>query len=154
MNLLYKCPKAENQYNLSILNTKPKLVQDKEQREIERMMESRREEYEKALQGDKPRPKDLNWVKYDHVYKKLNPKETKPKDYYRPKNVKKEEETPFLTKEQFGDNTPLLIMSRQMRENDVFGKPSMNLYFKPTKARDDDIDVEFGRITKKYKTIY
>ena len=30
----------------------------------------------------------------------------------------------------------------------------MSLYFKPTKEKDNNIDVEFGKVQKKYKTIY
>ena len=139
---------------MSTMNTKPKMVQDKELKERETISEQRKEDYEKALQGDKPRPKDLNWAKYHHVPEKLKPLASTLKDEYKPKKSKKAERDPFLPKEEYGQETPLLVMSRQMKENDVFGKPNMNLYFKPTRARDEDIDVEFGRVTKKYKTIY
>lgn len=154
LDLLYKCPKAENPFNMSVMNTKPKMVQDKEVQERERLEAQRQEEYEKALKSDKPRPKDLNWVKYHHVPEKLKPMATGLKDEYKPRNSKRDYSTPFLKKDTYGDDTPLLILSRQMRENEVFGKPNMHMYFKPTKARDDDLDVEFGRVSKKYKTIY
>ena len=139
---------------MSILNTKPKMVQDKELKERRNLEAQRKEEYEKALQSDKPRPKDLKWEQFLHVPDKLKNMSTGLKDYYKPKKSKIDEEKPFLTKDQYGDETPLLVMSRQMRENEVLGKPNMSLYFKPLKARDDDIDEEFGRITKKFKTIY
>jgi hypothetical protein len=153
LDLLYKCPLAINPNNLSTLNTKPKIVQNKELKEREALEAQQKEEYEKALQGDKPRPKDLTWTKYHHMPAKLKPMAADLTDEYRPRKVKCVED-PFLLKDQFGDETPLLVMSRQMRENDVFGKPNLQLYFKPVKAADDDLDVEFGRITKKYKTLY
>lgn len=154
LNLLYKCPKAENQYNLSEHNTKPKMVQDVELKEREALEATRKEEYEKALKGDKPRPKDLTWNQFLHVPDKLKPIATGLKEQYLPKKNKVRSDKEFFEKDPYGDETALLVMSRQMRENEVFGKPNMNLYFKPTKARDEDIDVEFGRVTKKYKTIY
>lgn len=154
LNLLYRCPKAENPFNMSVMNTKPKMVQDKELREREMIETQRKEEYEKALQSDKPRPKDLTWQQYHHVPEKLLPMSTGLKDFYKGNKKFKDFDKPFLPKDKFGDETPLLVLSRQMREGEVFGKPNLNLYFKPTRARDDDIDVEFGRVQKKYKTIY
>jgi len=154
LNLLYKCPKAENPYNLSVHNTKPKMVQDKEIKEREELKAKRKEEYEKALQSDKPRPKDLKWNQFLHVPDKLKPISTGLKDYYKPKKIKAGEKKEFLDKDPYGDETPLLAMSRQMRETEVFGKPSLKLYFKPAKATDEDLDVEFGRVSNKFKTIY
>lgn len=147
LDLLYKCPQAENPYNLSAMNTKPKFVQNKELKEQEALEAKQKDEYEKAIQGDRPRPKDLTWTKYHHVPEKLKPMATGLKDEYKPKKVKAVED-PFLPKDQYGDETPLLVLSRQMRENDVFGKPNLNLYFKPLKARDDDRHFEFGRVLK------
>ena len=149
MKLLYKCPKAVNPNNMSEMNTKPVMVQDKELKELETMMSMRQEEYEKALQSDKPRPKELTWTKYHHVPEKLKPISTGLKDEYKPKKVKKVED-PFLPKDNYGYDK----IYRPVKQEYVIGKDNMKLYFKPLKARDDDIDQEFGRVTKKYKTIY
>ena len=44
------------------------------------------------------------------------------------------------------DDTPLLVLARQKRDEEICGKPNMSLYLEPTKARDNDIYAEFGRV--------
>lgn len=149
LNLLYKCPKAVNPNNMSEMNTKPRMVQDKELKQLEDYVHQRQEDYEKALQGNKPRIKELTWTQYHHVPHKLKPMSDGLNDEYRPKRVKKVED-PFLAKDEYGADK----IYRPVKQDYVFGRENMSLYFKPLKARDDDIDQEFGRITKKYKTIY
>ena len=145
----YKCPRAVNPDNMSEMNVKPIMVQDKELKQLEATLHQRQEEYEKAIQGDQPRLKELTWTKYHHVPQMLKPMCTGLKDEYRPKRVKKIED-PFLAKEEYG----LDMIPRPVKQEFVIGRDNMQLYFKPLKARDDDIDEEFGRVHKKYKTIY
>ena len=62
---------------------------------------------------------------------------------------------PFCTEHsRIRDDTALLVLARQKKDEEIYEKPNMSLYLEPTKARDDDIYVEFGRVYKKYKTIY
>ena len=44
------------------------------------------------------------------------------------------------------DDNTLLVLARQKRDEEIYGKPNMSLYFDIAKARDDDIYVEFGRV--------
>ena len=62
---------------------------------------------------------------------------------------------PFCTEHfRIRDDTTLLVLARKKRDAEIYRKPNMSLYFELTKARDDDIYVEYGRVQKKYKTIY
>ena len=44
------------------------------------------------------------------------------------------------------DDNTLLVLARQKRDEEIYGKPNMSLYFDIAKARDDNIYAEFGRV--------
>ena len=54
---------------------------------------------------------------------------------------------PFCTEDsRIRDDNTLLVLARQKRDEEIYGKPNMSLYFDIAKARDDDIYIEFGRV--------
>ena len=54
---------------------------------------------------------------------------------------------PFCTEDsRIRDDNTLLVLARQKRDEEIYGKLNMSLYFDIAKARDDDIYVEFGRV--------
>lgn len=103
---------------MSEMNTKPKIVQNKELKEIETIKFQRIEEYEKALKGDKPRIKELTWTKYHHVPEKLKPMSHGFKDIYDTKKFEKID-VPFLPKGPYGeDKIPQVLKLDQVLRRD------------------------------------
>ena len=130
----FKCPPPPNPLGISEHDRRPKEAMEEERRKKLQDERKLKDEYTLMLMGKIP--KEINW----------NPVHV---DHNKYKQIGDNSPHPLFKREPYLD--PMLLMSRQMRDDTVFGKPNFHRYLKPLSP--SDVNVEFGGIKKPFKVI-
>lgn len=133
-------PPIDNPHNLSVFAARPKFITDKEkQKEEEKLAE------DKFAAAGKPH----DWLKYHDLNHRYIPVSKQFDDKHNKVAGKTKEATEFLSQDQW---TPAyLTLARTMKDDFVYGKPKLDLYFRGLKT--EQTDVEFGGTTKPLRVL-
>ena len=135
-----KPPKIDNPHFLSVFDKKPKYHAERE-----KMLFEKKEAIDKFLAANKPH----DWKKYHDLPEKLIPMSQQFQDHHNKWNGKTKEEAQFLDKEKW--IPAYLELARTMKDDFVYGKPKLDLYYRGLKS--EHLDKEFSGTTKPFKLI-
>ena len=119
---------------------------DRHRREDEKKEELKQREYNRILNGKLASRKD--WLYYHTLPQKLTPIA---QNFHDPHVATQKEKNLFLSKDEY--TSMYLQLARTLKDDVVFGKPQLKLYFKTIKP--EDLNDEFGWVrTKPFKCVY
>ena len=139
--LRFKVDKMDNPHALSVFAARPRFITDKEKSKMEQQ-----EAIDKFLAAGKPH----DWLQYHKLPSRLEPITSTFPDIHNKVPGSKPENSQFLQKGQW---TPAYLeLARTMKDDFVYGKPKLDLYFRGLKT--EQIGVEFGGTIKPFKAIH
>ena len=135
-----KPAKIENPHFLSAFDKKPKYHAE---REI--MLYEKKDAIDKFMAANKPH----DWKKYHDLPEKLVPVAQQFQDDHNKWGGRTKEEKAFLDKEKW--IPAYLELARTMKDDFVYGKPKLDLYYRGLKS--EHLDKEFAGTSKPFKLI-
>ena len=136
-----KPPGMDNPNGLSVFASRPKYITEREQE-----MAEKKEILEKFIKAAKPH----DWYKYHDLPPKLEPMGQRFGDKFNKIGGHKKEKSAFLEKDAW--IPAYLELARTMKDDFVYGKPKLDLYYRGMKT--ETKNQEFGNIPKPYNVIH